>query len=140
MLHFRAHGEASLRAEGQVVVAEIVGPWNLELIHDYQRRINELVEVVQQHGPWSLIIVLRIAAMCPPDAVKAIREGAIRQSGQEGRVSTAYVIAPDVEGYRFMDSVWRGIYADVHPFGIFETQEEAMAWSEEQLRANKPKA
>ncbi|KAF7597876.1 MAG: hypothetical protein CGU28_16015 [Candidatus Dactylopiibacterium carminicum] len=132
-MKFRAHGSASYQQEGQVLIAEIVGPWNLELIHSYRKAASERIPALAANGPWALIIVLRGAAICPQDAIDSIRAGAIEHVLRWQRICTAYVIGSEVEGYKVMDRVWHSIYAGVMPFAIFESNDEALHWVQQRL-------
>jgi len=135
MVSFPAHGSASFRIEGRLLLADIDGPWNLELIQQYHHGMRPLIEQLAKDGPWALVIVIHRAAACPPDALELIRQGAIAQSQTSRRVGAAYVIAPEVPGYRVMDRFWRRIYAGVHPFEIFEALDAATAWASEKVAA-----
>lgn len=135
-MEFRAHGELSARELGQVLLVDVVGPWNLELIQAYHAAIDPRAERLAERGPWALIVEIRGAALCPFDAIEAIRRGARQQAGQGRRTCTAYVIAPEVEGARLTAPLWRGIYDGVMPFEIFETREPALRWVRRLLGAD----
>lgn len=130
---FKAHGSMAFETYDQTLVARIGGPWNLELIREYQAAIAPRAQALAARGPWALIIVITEAALCPPEAVEAIREGARFQAREGRRACTCYVIGPEVEGAGLTDRVWRGIYAGLMPFEIFSALEPALAWSARQL-------
>lgn len=132
-MKFRVHGSIDIRREGQVLIAEIGGPWNLELIELYRKRMMPFAIEMAADGAWGLILVIHGAALCPPDAIEGIRRGVREHAEQWKRACTSYVIAPDVIGHRVLDRVWRGIYDGIMPVGIFDTLEEAQAWTAEQL-------
>ncbi|NSL53908.1 hypothetical protein [Uliginosibacterium aquaticum] len=120
------------------MIAEIGGPWNAELIHYYRELMAEQVPAVAAQGPWALILEIRGAALCPPEAVEGIRRGVVEHASSWRRICTAYVIASDVEGYGVTDRVWRGIYAGIMPFEIFEHMADARAWTQRHLDAPPP--
>lgn len=135
MVSFPAHGSASYRTEGRLLIADIDGPWNLELIQQYHVEMRPFIDQLARDGPWGLLIVIHRAAACPPDALALIRKGAIAQSQSSRRACAAYVIAPGVPGYRIMDRFWRGIYEGVHSFEIFGELDAAIRWSSEMVSA-----
>lgn len=137
---FRPHGSADIEVHGQILIARIAGPWNIELIRHYQTLMKDHLPTLSAGGPWALIIEIHGAAICPPDALAQIKAGAVAHATQSRRVCTSYVIAPDVEGHHVMDRVWREIYAGLIPFEIFETRAAAMAWSAEQLARHQDQA
>jgi len=133
-MHFSIHGEVAFTRQGQILVTDVQGPWNAELIELYKAQMKPYVAEMAQAGPWGLILVLHNEAACPLDAIEGIRRGVIEQAKNWRRVCTSYVIAPDVLGYRAMDPVWRNIYRDVIPCEIFERREDALAWTLAQLK------
>lgn len=130
---FRPHGSAELEVQGQILIARILGPWNIELIRHYQQLMAAYVPGLAAQGPWALIIEITGEALCPADALAQIKAGAVAQAKNSSRICTSYVIGPDVVGHHVMDKVWRDIYAGLIPFEIFNTGPEALAWSEAQL-------
>lgn len=129
---FRAHGTTRHEVLGSVIHAVVVGPWNVELIQEYAAQLAPTVEVLRQRGPWAMIVEIQGACLCPLEAVDAIRQGVLRHAAA-GRICTAYVIAPDVEGVGVTDPIWHAIYADVMPFEIFETLDAALPWVQAHL-------
>lgn len=130
---FRIHGSVDIRREGQMLIADIGGPWNAELIDHYRLCMSRPVREVSADGGWGLILVIHGAALCPPDALEGIRRGLIEHAGKRLRRCTSYVIAPDVAGYHVMDRLWRSLYEGVMPLGIFETLDAAQVWTARQL-------
>jgi len=118
----------------QILYSEIEGPWNLELIEHYRERATPIACELAAQGPWAAIIEIRGEAMCPPDALEAIRQG-VHAFAAQGRICTAYVIAPDVKGAAISAPMWRGLYAGVMPFEIFDTRDAAVTWCRKQLTA-----
>ena len=126
---FIAHGSLELREEGQILIAEIGGPWNNELIDQYRERMTEHVPALAMRGAWGLVIEIYGTASCPPNAIESIRAGVREHAEKWNRISTAYVIAPNVAGYRILDSVWQGIYERIMPFSIFDKRDDALRWT-----------
>ncbi|GAB2894622.1 hypothetical protein GCM10027046_24650 [Uliginosibacterium flavum] len=132
-MSFRTHGSVAIQEEGQILIARIAGPWNAELIAEYQQLMHAHVVALAARGPWGLIIEISGAALCPPDALERIRSGAREHARNWRRACTCYVIGPDVEGYRITDRIWRDIYAGVMPVEIVETHDAAVRWTAQQL-------
>lgn len=126
---YSVHGSLAQTRQGQILITDVQGPWNAELIELYQQKCRPHVEALSAQGPWAAIIHMHKEASCPQDAIAGIKQGVIEQAKNRKRVCTAYVIADDVVGYHIMDRVWRGIYKDIIPFEIFERREDAIAWT-----------
>jgi hypothetical protein len=136
-MEFSQHGEFELSIDGRLLVVDVVGPWNLELIQNYTAQVAPLARQLASTGPWVLISVARRSVLFTPEAIEALRETAQRHSAESRRVATAYVVGPTVEGYQVVNAIFEDIYRDVCPMAIFETRAEAEGWAAEQLRLHK---
>ncbi len=129
---FPVHGESTVTHTGQIVLAEVEGPWNLELIRLYRKQMAAVIPAVEKQGAWVLVVRLHRTAICPMDAIDLIRQG-IAQDADSHRVATCYVMTPQLEGYLIMKPVWRKLYEGLMPFEVFESLEDAQQWAEQML-------
>jgi hypothetical protein len=130
---FPVHGDVEIQVNGQIIIANVVGPWNLELVQLSRSLTAPHINEVVKNGHWGLIVCIYGSAICPPDALELIKRGADRDIIEGQRVCTCYVMAPETEGYNLMPPIWRDIYRGKTPFDIFATLEEALLWSNKQL-------
>jgi len=136
-MEFSQHGDFELSIDGRLLVVDVAGPWNLELIRNYAAQATPLARQLAETGPWVLISVARRSVLFTPDAIEALRETAQRHTADSGRIATAYVVDPAVEGYHLVNAIFEEIYRDVCPVAIFETRAEAKRWAAEQLSKHK---
>ena len=131
---FRPHGRASFRIVGPIVVMHVRGPWNAELVvrshADLQAALGEL-----QAGAWGMMVVVQGSALFGPDAMDAIRDVARNETARMGRVATAWVLGPDVEGATLMPGVIESLYGGSDRIRIFEAVQPAEAWLKERVVA-----
>lgn len=132
-MEFSQHGEFELSIDGRLLVVDVVGPWNLELIRNYTAQATVLARQLAETGPWVLISIARRSVLFTPDAIEALRETARRHTADSRRIATAYVVDPTVEGYQLVNTLFEEIYRDVCPMAVFETRAEAERWAAEQL-------
>lgn len=132
-MEFPAHGSADINYSKQIIIAKIVGPWNLELIEVYRKKLEPFIAELSAKGPWGLVVCIHNSATCPPDAIELIRKGVRLDSNNNNRICTSYVIALETEGRSLMEPIWRKIYRDVMPFDIFTTLDEAINWTETEI-------
>ena len=132
-MEFKAHGQFGLHRDGQVIVVEATGPWNLELIQQYAHDVLPVIRDISFDGPWGSVVVVRNSVMFTVDAAAALREAGFRNAKSSGRVAVAYVIPPDVEGAPFAPSMIRNIYEGLNPWAIFAEVQDAMAWMRVQI-------
>ena len=133
MSEFSEHGAFTLSVDGRLLVVEVEGPWNLELIHSYGEETRPVAEEMARTGPWVLISIARHSALFTPEAIDALRQTALTHVRRLGRIATAYVVDPTVEGYRLVDGIFESVYRDVCAVAVFETRAEAEAWAHEKL-------
>ena len=130
---FVAHGSSRLEARGQVLILYSAGPFNAEHIRSLAEPFRAWAAQLQPGGAWATVNVVRHSAMCTPDAIEALRISAERSRAHLGRVASAYVIAPDVEGRRMMDPALRGSCAGIMPMEIFDDLAAALSWAEARI-------
>jgi len=139
MTEFSKHGAFTLSVDGRLLVVEVEGPWNLELIRSYGEETGPIAEAMARTGPWVLISIAKRSALFTPEAIEALRQTAITHVRRMGRIATVYVVDPTVEGYHLVDAIFESVYRGVCEVAVFETRAEAEAWAYEQLsRVKRP--
>ena len=133
VVEFSVHGSLKIEMSGQVIIAQVGGPWNLELIRLFRNMITPYINQISEQGEWGLIVHVTDSAMCPPDALSLIKKGADIDISNTKRVCTSYVISPDTEGYNLMLPIWYDIYTGKIPFEIFDTIDQAINWVNDHL-------
>lgn len=139
-MEFKPHGQFGLHRDGQVIVIEATGPWNLELIQQYAHDVLPIIREISQDGPWGAIVMVRNSVMFTPDAANALREAGFRNAKTSGRVAVAYVIPSDVEGAPFAPNILAKIYDGLNPWAIFTDVHKAIGWMKAQLRTHRTAA
>jgi hypothetical protein len=132
-MSFQVHGDVGIQVVGQVIILNVTGPWNIELVQMSRKLTSPYITQVSERGNWGLIVQLNGSAMCPPDALKLIKEGADKDINLTKRICTSYAMSPETEGYNLMLPIWHDIYYGKIPFDIFDTLEEAQCWVSKQL-------
>jgi len=125
---FEPHGDTQFLIEGQMLLVELRGPWNAELIDCYDRQSRPLMAGLSAAGRWGVIAITRISTMFTDDGAQRLRDLLRQPSPTLNRAATAFVIAPEVEGYRLCDPLLHEIYDPIAPFEIFESLPPAKAW------------
>ncbi len=132
---FSAHGEFSLRQDGRLLIAELTGPWNIELVDRYRIEVAPFVARLAPDGPWGQIAICHRSVLAPQDALKALTDGARVLAERHHRVAMAYVLPPEVEGHGIMESVFARMYAGFQSVACFETLAPAREWTLAQIKA-----
>ena len=127
---FSPHGEITLWFDDQILYYEVIGPLNTEVIEGLARAQTEFLHQFSPVGPWGSIAVCKVSAVLGP-ACLARYEAMMSSPKPAGKtpVATAFVMGPDVDGYRLMAPLYARIYARIQrPFCAVETLEEGRAW------------
>lgn len=139
-MEFTPHGSFRLHRDGQLIVVEAAGPWNLELIQRYAAEVLPVVHEIARDGPWAAVVLVKDSVLFTNEAAEALREAGFRTAKGAGRVAVAYVIPPEVEGASLAPTFIRRIYEGLTPWAIFTDLPPAMAWLAERLAAYTPAA
>jgi hypothetical protein len=123
---FRPHGAFLSRVEDRLMITDVNGPWNKELVEQWARAAGP---VAAQLGPHVGIAVIHGSMLCPPDALPVLRQAARHARAALACVGHAIVAAASVEGRDFVEPNFIRAYDGVLPLAIFYTLDEARAWA-----------
>jgi hypothetical protein len=134
---FRPHGRFATHVEGQLMVSEITGPWNKELVEYWGLRCFPEAQRLSANGPYVGIALIRESMLCPQDAMESLRR-IVRYSATRLHC-IAHVIVADasVDGRDFLEPVFARVYEGLVAHAIFYTLDEAKAWSLALLAAHR---
>ena len=122
---FSQHGKFSNRTEGQLLISEVVGPWNIELVSNWAKDSYPLAVSLAQNGPWIYILVIQGSLLCPPEAMAEMKRIATYAATNLKVIANLLVAADGTEGYLFMDSYYAKLYGEFSTYRSFTTLEEA---------------
>ncbi|BEV73736.1 MULTISPECIES: hypothetical protein [unclassified Paludibacterium] len=112
----------------------VEGPWDAERVRLARDVFEEARAVQPLHAPWGLIVVVLGSTVCAPDALLSLRAAAQRDTRSTGRVATAWVLAPGLEGRSVMEVVLHTVYEDVGPLEVFTSEAAAEVWIRQHLQ------
>jgi hypothetical protein len=133
MLKFQPHGEYKLRLEGRVLISELVGPWNLELVDTWMKAAHPMVKELAATGPHVHMTIVTGSLLCPPEALDRLAEVIVYTTAKMQCIGNPVVAAASVEGRALFEPMYARIYDGSPPRGLFLDYESAMAWSRELL-------
>ncbi len=130
---FRKHGDFKAFIDGRLLVSEVVGPWNKELIEQWIVAAYPLLKQIARGGPHVGVAIIHESAMCPPDALTSLQD-ALRYSLQKFPCPAhAIVAAPGVEGRTLMAPTFAAMYTGLCPFRQFESFAPAREYAYQML-------
>ncbi|MES2017662.1 MAG: hypothetical protein V4484_14320 [Pseudomonadota bacterium] len=126
---FAAHGEFKAHVEGRIIVSEVVGPWNKELVDKWSRVMYGYAKQLSASGPHVGIARIHTSMMCPPDALQAMRQAVLFGNERLGSIGNALVADPGVEGRALMLPMYEQLYLGGNPYAFFHDLDSATAWA-----------
>lgn len=128
---FNAHGVVDIWKDGDLIHYQATGPFNAELIDLLAIAQRDFLLDARPTGAWVSIGTMLRSAMTSPEGIA--RYAAIMAAPKpDGMVpiATAFVMAPEVEGYLIMAAHYARIFKDIgRTFQIFKSLPEAEAWA-----------
>ncbi len=132
---FTIHGTYQLRVRGRLILSEIVGPWNIEMLDDFASQFAPLAAQLGASGPIGSLGIHTGSLLTSPESNARLRKMVTHGKAHYQLRCCATVTAPDVEGFILARSMLEPIYAGVVPFRVFDRLEPAVQWMETVLRA-----
>ena len=129
MLKFNPHGEYKLRLEGRVLISELVGPWNLELVDAWMKAAHPMVKELAATGPHVHMTIVTGSLLCTPEALDRLAAVIVYTTAQMQCVGNPVVAAANVEGRALFEPMYARIYHGSPPRGLFLDYASAKAWS-----------
>ena len=129
MAKFEPHGEYKLRLEGRVLISELLGPWNLELVNNWMAAAHPMVKQLAASGPHVHMTIVTGSLLCPPEALDRLAEVIVYTTARMQCIGNPVVAAADVEGRALFEPMYARIYNGSPPRGLFFDYASAKAWS-----------
>jgi hypothetical protein len=127
-MKFRPHGKAAFSIEGQLLLVDLEGPWNVEMVEQCQERVNALKATLTANSKWGLLITVSNSLLCPPEAFDMIKRVVWEDAAHHGHAAVAIIAVRSVEGRGLLDAMYCKIYEGICPVAFFETLDEAKRW------------
>ncbi|TDR82797.1 hypothetical protein [Paludibacterium purpuratum] len=128
-----AGSPVSSRCSGAVAWLYVEGPWDAERVRLARDHFEETRAVHPLPTPWGLIVVVLGSTVCVPEALLALRAAARQDARMAGRVATAWVMAPGLEGRSIMPAVLHTVYQDICPLAVCANEADAEHWLQARL-------
>jgi hypothetical protein len=138
---FPAHGDIEVVKAGAIIRAAGAGPFNVEAVAAYVRRMAQLVAGVEPGGRFVVIARMSRSILAPPDAWAALDASVrSRRLGSSRQIGAAWVKDGEVEGWALMLPRITAIYAAIDvPFRGFDDEAAATAWALDVLGGGAPR-
>lgn len=126
---FPSHGQYSIYRDGAILVTEVVGPWNLELVDEWSKAAIPFCIEMQASGPWVAVAIASQSMLATPEAMVALRKIVGISVEQFG--CRAHVVVADsaVDGRGVVEPVFEKAYAGLCASAFFDDYGSAKRWA-----------
>ena len=132
---FLAHGDFTAQVEGRLIISEVNGPWNLELVVSWCDALYPVARALSAGGPHVGIAVIHHSLMCPPDAFAYLRRAITYSARHLGCIGNCIVHAPEVDGASLMEAMYMPVYQNLTPHLFCDSLDQARSWGLQLLAA-----
>lgn len=131
MSNFGIHGSLSLSLEGNILVLEGEGPWNIESLLKSGEDVVPLAK--QLYGkPWGVVCTILGEPIHVPDAAQMLVE-IVRSDREKGRVASALLV-DNCNAPKFARNHIGEIYSQAgEVFEFFTDEQEAKRWVKQKI-------
>ena len=130
-IQFQAHGKFTLRVEGRLLITEVCGPWNVELVELWAKESRDLVKYLSARGKWASLAIVKQSLLSTPDAMAILGEVMSYAVKEANMVASAKVRTEDVEGFGLVEPLFHNMYKNLCPFNFFTDTSAASDWLEQ---------
>lgn len=130
---FRPHGEFTIRVDGQIIISDVTGPWNKELVETWGRQVYPTAKQLAAVGPNAGIAIVHESMLCPPDALASLKLLVQYSATKLNCVSHCIVASRDTAGRDLLESTFARIYEGIVAYQLFDNFDDALAWTRKQV-------
>jgi hypothetical protein len=131
---FRQHGKHHSYVEGRLIITEVTGPWNKELVDNWAKSVYPMAKQLSLDGPHIGIAIVEKSLMCPPDAYEALRQTVIFAATKLQCIGQIIVADKTVEGRNVLQTTFGHLYDGYTAHKFCYDLDEAKAYALELLR------
>ncbi|MES3024293.1 MAG: hypothetical protein V4857_22220 [Pseudomonadota bacterium] len=132
---FKAHGEFKIHVDGHLLVSEVTGPWNKELVEDWATDAFNKLQAAPPTRALVGITIIRTSILCTPEALDALARSVRYGANHLGCIGNCIVASDDVEARSLLEPIYSRLYIGVTPHRFFRDFDSAKAWAAELLAA-----
>ncbi len=130
---YRAHGKFTIRVDGQIIVSDVTGPWNKELVEAWGLQVYPAAKALAAIGPNAGIAIVHESMLCPPDALASLKLLVQYSATKLNCVGHCIVANRNTAGRDLLEATFARIYEGIVPYRLFDNFDEAWAWSQQQV-------
>ncbi len=117
---FVPHGRFDAYVDGRLVISQVTGPRNKELVDEWALALYSLAKAVCTDGPHGGVAVIHGSMLCPPDAMDALRNVIAYSVRNMDNVAHVIVADSTIEGRTLLAPVFAKLYEGLVPYRMFD--------------------
>ena len=126
-MEFRSHGEYHIKVLDDVLFIDAKGPFNHEVVQDFQRSLHTAVKMLEAKPHWYQVAVLHDMSIFTPDAMEELIQ-VMRWRMSKGLIASA-VVTGQVVGKQLATKQIGDMYSELGmTFDFFDSEDDARQW------------
>lgn len=125
---FPPHGQFRIYRDDRILVTEVQGPWNVELVRQWAFALSPYVLQLKNGGPWAGLALIKGSMLSTPDGMEALGRVTVDGAKNYGCIANVIVASSDVAGRGVIESQFQRIYEGVCDYAFFDDLDEAKKW------------
>ncbi len=130
---FRVHGKYSIRVDEQIILSDVTGPWNRELVEEWGKQVYPFAKELAAKGPNAGIAIMHESMLCPPDALASLRLLVQYSATKLQCVAQVIVAPPGIAGRDLLEATFARVYEGLVAHRMFESLDEALVWTRQRV-------
>jgi hypothetical protein len=132
---YRPHGSTRIQVEGQMLLTDLVGPFNLDCYELWARQALVALTGMARQGPTVSLVRFAESALTQPELLPRMQQATRTAVASCRLVAIAFVIPPAIEAAFLARRVYEPWHEGVVDFQVFDTEAPARAWLNGRLAA-----
>ena len=128
LCNFKPHGQLQIHRDCQILVSEIAGPWNIELLELMRNALTPYAAELRKNGRGGCITIITESMLSSPEAMIMLRK--LVKSGVENFdfAGQAIIAEKNVIGRGLVEPIFYPAYKNQCPFQFFYDYDAAKFW------------
>lgn len=132
---YRPHGTTRIQVEGQMLVTDLVGPFNLDCYQLWALQALPALAEMARRGPTISLVRFAESALTQPELLPRMQQATREAVATLGLVAIAFIIPPAIEAAFLARQVYGPLHEGVIAFRVFDDEVSARVWLAERLSA-----
>ncbi|QDL55485.1 hypothetical protein [Rhodoferax aquaticus] len=131
---FNIHGKYTVETMGPVLVCNVTGPWNIEMVQEWVAAMLPFSQQLSQYPKVGAIVTYHQSILTTPEAMALMQQVMANAAANKNYGAYALVADAHVEGRSLVEPIFTRIFEGHCAYRFFYTFDEAKTWIESEIK------